>query len=248
MSLNGSGASMPYTFPRGGVFTLFVFCRDNAGGLASGPNTSIFVQGPIVQTPVFGGGSSSGSSSPAIPVASPAVSSSTSATTSVPLPVGSRPTITPIDVKPGARIKMVCPEQALPDHPCRAVYFRGSDGKRHAFPNEKAYFSWYENFDGVSELTPEEMGAIPLGLNVTYRPGVRMVKFQTVDKVYAVSQGGALRWITGEEVARALYGEDWNKQIDDISDAFFSNYTFGADIIDASYQPSEEAAAAVSIE
>ena len=57
-----------------------------------------------------------------------------------------------------------------------------------------------------------------------------MVKFTTLNKVYAVGRYGNLRWITSEGVATALYGAQWNTQIDDISDAFFSDYTFGPDI------------------
>jgi hypothetical protein len=69
-----------------------------------------------------------------------------------------------------------------------------------------------------------------LGSNVTYRPGVKMVKFTTVPKVYAVAHGGVLRWVKTENVASDLYGVNWNTKIDDISDAFFANYAFGSDI------------------
>ena len=76
-----------------------------------------------------------------------------------------------------------------------------------------------------------------------YRAGVRMVKFTTDPKVYAVSRGGVLRWIRSEELARAYYGNEWNKQIDDLTDAFYTNYTFGADIAAVSdYNPADEIA------
>jgi len=48
--------------------------------------------------------------------------------------------------------------------------------------------------------------------------------------VYAVGRYGELRWVTSESVATSLYGGDWNTKIDDISDAFYGDYTFGADI------------------
>jgi hypothetical protein len=60
-----------------------------------------------------------------------------------------------------------------------------------------------------------------------------MVKFTTLNNVYAVSKGGMLRWVTSEAIATALYGSTWNKQIDDISDAFYTDYTMGADILNA---------------
>jgi hypothetical protein len=115
-----------------------------------------------------------------------------------------------------------------------AVYYYGTDCKRHAFSNSKVYFTWYTDFSQVTEVQSGTLASMPLGKNVTYRPGVRMVKFTTDPKVYAVSKGGVLRWVKTEAVAIGLYGATWNKQIDDISDAFYINYTFGSEIADAS--------------
>lgn len=111
-----------------------------------------------------------------------------------------------------------------------AVYYVGSDGKRHGFPNSQIYASWYADFSLVQTISATQMATLPLGANVTYRPGVRMVKFQTLPKVYAMDRGGVLRWVATEAVAETLYGPTWNTKIDDLSDAFFTNYTFGADI------------------
>jgi hypothetical protein len=111
-----------------------------------------------------------------------------------------------------------------------AVYYIGSDGKRHAFPHEKVYFTWYMDFSGVQIVNDTQLASIPLGANVTYKPGKKMVKFTTDNKVYVVAKGGVLRWVTTEAAATELYGTDWNTKIDDISDAFYSNYTFGANV------------------
>ncbi len=115
-----------------------------------------------------------------------------------------------------------------------AVYYVGTDGRRHAFPNSKVYFTWYPNFNSVTVISAQKLASIPLGANVTYKPGARMVKFTTDLRVYAVSKGGVLRWVKTEGAAIGLYGSDWNKKIDDISDAFYVNYTFGPDISSAS--------------
>jgi hypothetical protein len=145
-------------------------------------------------------------------------------------------------------VKLRCPEGTTdPNHPCKAVYYVSSDGKRHAFPNERAYFTWYADFNNVYEL--DSLSTFFLGTNVTYRPGIRLVKFTTLDRVYAVGRNGLLRWITSETAARALYGPQWNRQIDDISDAFYTNYRFGADINSASdFSPATEAAAVTSVD
>ena len=117
-----------------------------------------------------------------------------------------------------------------------AVYYIGADGKRHAFTNSKVFFTWYCGFDDVITITPEAMATLPLGKNITYHPGVRMVKFISNPQVYAVTGSGMLRPITTEAVATALYGATWNKAIDDIADAFYTDYTINPTAItSASY-------------
>ncbi len=129
-------------------------------------------------------------------------------------------------------VKLKCPANKVidPNDPCKAVYFVGSDGKRHAFPNEHVFYTWYTNFGGVIELNSTELAGITLGANVTYRPGVRLVKFPSINKVYVVTRGGILRWVKTEAAAIVLYGTDWSKKVDDVSEAFYANYKFGADI------------------
>lgn len=116
-----------------------------------------------------------------------------------------------------------------------AVYYYGADGFRYVFPNDKTYFTWYKNFSTVKYISDAEMGTIQIGGNVTYKPGVKMLKINSDPKTYAVDAGGTLRWVTSEAAAVALYGSSWNKMIDDVPDAFFSNYKHdGADVGQAS--------------
>jgi len=114
-----------------------------------------------------------------------------------------------------------------------AVYFCGKDGKRYVFPNQWVYLSSFPDFNEVKTIDDQTLASIPLGGNVTYRPGVRMIKIQTDPKVYAIARGGLLRWVTTEAVARKLYGARWNRLIDDVSDAFFVNYRIGDPITEA---------------
>jgi hypothetical protein len=116
-----------------------------------------------------------------------------------------------------------------------AVYYLGYDGKRYAFPNAGTYFTWYADFSSVKTVTAAELASYVLGGNVTYRPGTRLVKIQSDPKVYAVEPGGALRGIGSEAIAVALYGPSWNTRIDDVSDAFFTNYTVGTPLETAAY-------------
>lgn len=115
-----------------------------------------------------------------------------------------------------------------------AVYYLGRDGFRYVFPNDKTYFTWYTDFNSVKFVSDTDLATIQIGGNVTYKPGSRLIKINSDPKVYAVDHGTAgakRRFITSEAVAIAIYGANWNKMIDDVPDAFFSNYReVGADI------------------
>lgn len=129
-----------------------------------------------------------------------------------------------------------------------AVYYMGSDGFRYVFPNDKAYFTWYSNFNTVKVISDAELAKIQIGGNVTYKPGVKMVKINTDPKTYAIAPNGVLRHVGSEALAVSLYGSDWNKKIDDIADGFFPNYTVGEPIADASdYSPSAITASVTDI-
>lgn len=129
-----------------------------------------------------------------------------------------------------------------------AVYYYGADGFRYVFPNQKAYDTWYDNFDTVKWLSDADLGKIQIGGNVTYRPGIKMIKINTDPKTYAVTRGGVLRHIGSEALAIELYGTDWNKQIHDVPDGFFGNYTVGTAIASSSdYIPATETASVTTI-
>lgn len=129
-----------------------------------------------------------------------------------------------------------------------AVYYVGSDMKRYVFPNEKTYKTWYADFSGVMTISDAELASMMIGGNVTYKPGTRMVKITTDPKVYVVDAHGVLRPIASEAVAAALYGSNWNQQIDDVPDGFFVNYSLGAAVNSASdFNRSAVSAAATSI-
>lgn len=108
-----------------------------------------------------------------------------------------------------------------------AVYYYASNGKRYVFPNEKVYFTWYRDFSAVKTIPIDQMSLIPIGGNVTYKAGSKLVKFQTDTKTYLPTKGGVLRWIKTEAVAKGLFGNDWNRKVDDITEAFYVNYRFG---------------------
>ncbi len=60
------------------------------------------------------------------------------------------------------------------------------------------------------------------------------VKFETDPKVYAVYNDGTMRWITSESLAEVIYGNNWDKDVENLSDAFFVNYRLGDPIYSVS--------------
>jgi hypothetical protein len=111
-----------------------------------------------------------------------------------------------------------------------AVYYYNTDGKRYVFPNEKTYFSWFNDFSSVVTITDAELAAIQIGGNVTVRPGTKLVKITTDPKTYAVTECGTLHWIESEAIALALYGDAWATRVIDVPDSFFTNYSIGSSI------------------
>ena len=122
-----------------------------------------------------------------------------------------------------------------------AVYYFAQDGRRYVFPNEKTYFSWYRDFSKVITIPDEHLASIPLGRsNVTYRPGYKMLKVTTDPSVYVVDRGGILRHVGSEQLARTLYNLNWRQRVEDVPDAFFTNYRIGTAIqTDSDYNPND---------
>ncbi|MCE9586550.1 thrombospondin type 3 repeat-containing protein [Candidatus Uhrbacteria bacterium] len=126
-----------------------------------------------------------------------------------------------------------------------ALYWLGADGRRYVFPNEATYRSWYPvNADCpvIRQISEADMRDIPIGGNVTMRPGVHLLKITTDPALYAVSRGGVLHRLDSEATAEALYGLGWwREHTVDVPDVFFVNYTIGSPIFSASdYDPFAE--------
>ncbi|NQV12082.1 hypothetical protein HQ524_01840 [Candidatus Uhrbacteria bacterium] len=114
----------------------------------------------------------------------------------------------------------------------QAVYHLAEDGTRYAYPNERAWKSWHDGFDHVKVISCSDLQDVKFGGLVPYQAGVRLLKIPSVPKVYAVSTDGVLRPIKSEEQAKELYGEDWAKMVDDISEAFFPRYSIKEELAD----------------
>lgn len=118
-----------------------------------------------------------------------------------------------------------------------AVYYYAADGKRYTFPTLSTYMTWYSDFSTVKTITDSELAAISLAGNVVVRAGTKLVKIDTVPKVFAVEPKGKLIWINSEAAAATLYGADWNKRIIVIPDGFWTNYTDSGLTLDGTRYP-----------
>lgn len=111
-----------------------------------------------------------------------------------------------------------------------AIYYIGADNKRHPFPNEDVFKSWYCDYSQVKTVTPQDMAMYPIGSNITYRPGIQLVKFPENPKVYVVQPGRVLRHIADEATAKTLFGANWAKQIKDIEETLYTDYVIGDEL------------------
>lgn len=112
-----------------------------------------------------------------------------------------------------------------------AVYYVTEDDVRHPFPSEAIYYSWYDDFDDVIEISDDMLTLFTLGSRVTMAPG-NMIKIPSVPNVYIVEDvQGNMRHIDNEAIALSLFGPDWNTMITDVDVTQYGDYTIG-EVID----------------
>jgi hypothetical protein len=137
------------------------------------------------------------------------------------------------------------------------VYLYASDGKRYVFTSKDVIKSWFTGFDGgplgdlvnvcntVNELSDVELASITIGGNVTIRPGSYIVKIASDPKLYVVSKGKVLSWLSTPDLAEKLYPGTSAQRIHVVPEAFFVNYYIGLQVSSVSdYDPAAEWAAA----
>src|SRR5688572_3136138 len=86
-----------------------------------------------------------------------------------------------------------------------SVFYLAEGGQRYVFPDDMTFNSWFMDFSNVTEVTAEDLMSFPIAGNITYRPGINLVKFTTDSRVFATGAGGELRMVS-DAVAEAIYG------------------------------------------
>lgn len=133
------------------------------------------------------------------------------------------------------------------------LYWYAKDGTRLVIPNKQTFDTWYPASGPkpvVKQLRDEDLVKIMISGNVTYRPGTRLIKIATDQKIYAIGHGGVIRWLANDQTAEELFGYSWKETlVDTIADTFFVNYSVGYRI-DAKhdYNPERERVASQTID
>lgn len=128
-------------------------------------------------------------------------------------------------------------------------FYLARDGKRYVFPDEtNTYESWKSVLPPIKTITQDELESYPLGGNVWYRPGTRLIRIQSDARIFAVAHGGVLRAIN-EGTAVMVFGKDWETKLDTLQDHYFTNYNPGEPILSpADYSADAEMTKSPTIE
>ena len=131
----------------------------------------------------------------------------------------------------------VSPGDVIHSSSSTAVYYVTETYGRRVFINEATYFTWFDSFDEVMEVSAETMAALQLEGNMLPKAGVVLVKIQSLADVYYLDAGSddlvpALRLISDEDMAISLFGSYWADYVIDIESTFFTKFESGSDVAD----------------
>lgn len=117
------------------------------------------------------------------------------------------------------------------------VYCITSDMERSPFIDETTYFTHTRSFSQTRWVEDDALSEFSLEEPMLPKEGVVLVKFQSAPEVYIYERDetritrGTLRWITTEELARSIAGEDWSDYVIDLSPVVFTQFDIAAPIL-----------------
>lgn len=129
----------------------------------------------------------------------------------------------------------VSPGDVIHSTSSSAVYYVTETYGRRVFINEQTFFTWFDSFDVVKEVSESTLSALPLQGNMLPKAGVVLVKIQSSPTVYFLGEGGEdlvpnLREIRDEATAIALFGSAWADYVIDVEPTFFTKFGTGLDV------------------
>lgn len=106
----------------------------------------------------------------------------------------------------------------------QTVYFIGSDGLRHPFPNRVTFESWGFSFDDILHVNRATLHEHELGVPVPVKPGAYLLKTPSEADVFVVTDTYQLVRIPNEIFAIDMLGPAWADDVLDVSPIFFVRY------------------------
>lgn len=129
----------------------------------------------------------------------------------------------------------VAPGDVIHSSTSSAVYYVTSTYTRRVFINEQTYFTWFDSFDAVKEVSASTLSALPLDGSMLPKAGVVLVKIQSSPVVYFLDDSSdefapQLREIGDEATAIHLFGSNWADYVIDIEPTFFTKFDSGLEV------------------
>lgn len=123
-----------------------------------------------------------------------------------------------------------------------AVYFVSGDDVKHLFPNYETFLSWFGTVKpAITRVAENALARYADGDPVTVRPGSMLIRFEGSGRIYAVSGGSVLRYVTTPQIATGLYGSRWGAKIISMVGGAVKDYAVGGSIQNVrDYSPSFE--------
>ncbi len=116
-----------------------------------------------------------------------------------------RVNIAQMRIKPNGlyRVEGGTPSTVNETHKYSDVYYVDPNGRRHAFPTESTFTSWYEKEPTIQAVPDWKISNIPLRKNVTFRPGTT-VRLENTQEFYRVLTNRTLKKYQDEATYRRL--------------------------------------------
>ncbi len=120
--------------------------------------------------------------------------------------------------------------------PKHTAVYQYQYGTRRPFASNKVYYTWYQNFENVTEITVKEMEEIKLGNPMSIKPDEALLKFPLNPRIYSVGVDSdygteaVLRHIPHAGAATALFGDDWEDMIIELPELYYLFYVEGGEI------------------
>ena len=139
----------------------------------------------------------------------------------------------PLGFTAGMIVRLSCLPNEVNDDHCQNIYYVGNDAKRHAFQSPDAFMSWYPDGAPVIDISLAAISSLPLGAPVSDKPGDSVIRFLSQPTLYSVALPKQLRKLDDPNLAADILGTDWKSRVNVLTDAFYSNFTFGSDVTSA---------------